>query len=88
MSHTFFVVDDQGMVFEIPYAHALRDVSSRRFLIGNGASIARATGGKHIILSSGATSTMVRHQCVSPFLSSNKSHKNAIQLLTIVKLVL
>lgn len=47
-------------MFEIGYAAALRDVNSRRFLIANAGAICRATGGKHLIMSSGARTDMVR----------------------------
>lgn len=48
------------MTFEVTYAAGLRDVDSRRFLVSNAGSICRATGGKHLIMSSGARNVMVR----------------------------
>lgn len=52
------VAKEKGVFFEIPYAMALRDNGQRRSLIGNAAVLLRATVGKQLITSSGATSAM------------------------------
>lgn len=49
-------------MFEISYAGALVDSTSRRTLIGNACAAVRVTGGKNTIISSGATSAMVRER--------------------------
>lgn len=49
----------QGVLFEISYALGLRDAASRKFLVSNAGTLCRATGGKHVLLSSGARSPMV-----------------------------
>jgi ribonuclease P/MRP protein subunit RPP1 len=44
----------RGIMFEICYAHALRDLNSRRTFIANASSLVKATKGRNIIMSSGA----------------------------------
>ncbi|KAL3147192.1 hypothetical protein ABBQ32_002693 [Trebouxia sp. C0010 RCD-2024] len=46
----------RGLFFEICYAPALREETARRNLFANALALARATGGKGIIISSGARS--------------------------------
>lgn len=52
------VAQSKGVRFELCYVHALRE--SRRNFFANAASVARITGGKQLLLSSGANSHMVR----------------------------
>ncbi|CAN8069413.1 unnamed protein product [Agarophyton chilense] len=49
---------DKGIIFEISYAHGLRDLVSRRNLVANASALSSTTGGRHIILSSGAATQM------------------------------
>ncbi|KAI8901908.1 RNase P subunit p30-domain-containing protein [Globomyces pollinis-pini] len=44
----------RGIMFEITYAHSIRDQNSRKNLISNAAQLVRATNGKNIIISSSA----------------------------------
>lgn len=60
------VVANQGMLFEIAYAVALRDSTRLRWFVSNASSIAKATSGKHLLLTSGAGSTMVRTSVITP----------------------
>lgn len=47
---------DRGVVFELQYAPMIRDPSARRHTIANALSLLRTLkGGKHVVLSSGAT---------------------------------
>eukprot|EP00698_Gefionella_okellyi_P010540 TRINITY_DN2736_c0_g1_i1.p1 TRINITY_DN2736_c0_g1~~TRINITY_DN2736_c0_g1_i1.p1 ORF type:complete len:237 (-),score=53.10 TRINITY_DN2736_c0_g1_i1:277-987(-) len=49
----------RGMFFEIPVDAMLRDAGARRHLIANARTIVRATNGKGVILTSGATDPML-----------------------------
>eukprot|EP00742_Colponemidia_sp_Colp-10_P003196 GILJ01003405.1.p2 GENE.GILJ01003405.1~~GILJ01003405.1.p2 ORF type:complete len:200 (+),score=31.38 GILJ01003405.1:1876-2475(+) len=49
---------ERGIYFEITYSSALRDVSSRRYLISNTLALLRMTGGKNVILASAARDAM------------------------------
>jgi ribonuclease P/MRP protein subunit RPP1 len=43
----------RGIMFELCYASALKDINARRFFIGNATNLIRACKGRNIILSSG-----------------------------------
>lgn len=47
----------RGLLFEVCYAPAIRDVSRRRHLFGNLVPILRATRGKSVVVSSGCAAT-------------------------------
>ncbi|KAJ3023108.1 Ribonuclease P protein subunit p30 [Thoreauomyces humboldtii] len=55
---TVNVAVTRGIFFEITYAPAIRDASSRRHLISNAAQLVRITKGKNIIISSEAQKAM------------------------------
>lgn len=55
-----FLTFHQGVMFEIGYAVGLRDRNARKQLIGNACSLSRVSGGKNLLLSSGAKNIMVR----------------------------
>ena len=44
----------RGIMFEICYAHALKDMNARRVFIANASNLVKATKGRNIIMSSGA----------------------------------
>eukprot|EP00741_Cyanophora_paradoxa_P023535 tig00021589_g22737.t1 len=46
---------DRGVFFEITTAPALKDATARRYVISNAIALFRATRGKNLVLSSGAT---------------------------------
>lgn len=45
----------RGVFFEIPYAPSLSDSAGRRYFFSNASNLVRVTGGRHVLLSSGAT---------------------------------
>ena len=51
--HTVMKAIERGIQFELSYANAFSDTSSRRHFLSNLIALARATGGRHLILSSG-----------------------------------
>ena len=51
--HTIMKAIERGIQFELSYANAFSDTSSRRHFLSNLIALSRATGGRHLILSSG-----------------------------------
>ncbi|TYZ65604.1 hypothetical protein PybrP1_010514 [[Pythium] brassicae (nom. inval.)] len=45
----------RGVFFEIMYAPSLSDSAGRRYFFSNASNLVRVTGGRHLLLSSGAT---------------------------------
>lgn len=45
----------RGIYFEIMYSPSLSDSAGRRYFFSNASNLVRVTGGRHLLLSSGAT---------------------------------